>query len=545
MLFSVLLPLAILVQGSVARHAMPPVSELMQKLHEQKASRRGLYKRDALDLEVLYPEHNLSVPIDHFHNETRYEPHSNGTYDLRYWFDASHYKPGGPVIVLESGETSGVGRLPFLQKGIVAQLAEATGGVGVILEHRYYGTSFPTPDLSTANMRFLTTEQGLADVAYFATHVKFPGVNCSLTAPDTPWIVYGGSYPGAMAAFLRVLYPEIFFGAISSSGVTEAIYDYWEYFEPIRQFAPPDCVSATQHVTHVVDNILLNKNNTGKIQQLKAAYGLSGVTDNRDFANVLTGGIYNWQSTNWDPEENSPEFYYYCRNMTTKPLYNQSADLRESVKDLLVAGGYGSNPNLENIMLNSIGYFNLTSVSRCKDSTQDECFSTQNATFYAEDDLNTYGWRSWNYQVCTEWGYIQTGNTPKDILPLISRTLDVEYLTSFCQLSFNINSTINPPDVDRVNKYGGFNISYPRLAIIGGEADPWKPATPLADNAPKRNSTTEEPVLLITGGAVHHWDENGLFPNETTPTTPPSFVVWAQQFEKNFVVDWLKEWKKK
>jgi hypothetical protein len=116
-----------------------------------------------IDLSDIYPAHNFFVPVDHFHNESRYEPHSNESYNLRYWFDASNYKPGDPVIVLQSGETSGVGRLPFLEKGIVAQLTKATHGIGVILEHRYYGTSFPTPDISTENLRFLTTEQALAD----------------------------------------------------------------------------------------------------------------------------------------------------------------------------------------------------------------------------------------------------------------------------------------------------------------------------------------------------------------------------------------------
>jgi hypothetical protein len=71
----------------------------------------------AIDLSDIYPAYNFSVPVDHFHNESRYEPHSNESYNLRYWFDASNYKPGGPVIVLQSGETSGVGRLPFLEKG--------------------------------------------------------------------------------------------------------------------------------------------------------------------------------------------------------------------------------------------------------------------------------------------------------------------------------------------------------------------------------------------------------------------------------------------
>lgn len=55
-------------------------------------------------------------------------------------------------------------------------MIQATNGIGVILEHRYYGTSFPTPDISTENLRFLTTEQALADQAYFSQNIKFPGL---------------------------------------------------------------------------------------------------------------------------------------------------------------------------------------------------------------------------------------------------------------------------------------------------------------------------------------------------------------------------------
>lgn len=31
---------------------------------------------------------------------------------MRYWFDASHYKEGGPVIILSGGETGGDGGIP-------------------------------------------------------------------------------------------------------------------------------------------------------------------------------------------------------------------------------------------------------------------------------------------------------------------------------------------------------------------------------------------------------------------------------------------------
>jgi hypothetical protein len=73
-------------------------------------------------------------PLDHFDNSTR------KTFSQRYWVNSRHYHPGngGPVIVLDGGETSGEDRLPFLHTGIVDILAKATGGVGVVLEHRYY-----------------------------------------------------------------------------------------------------------------------------------------------------------------------------------------------------------------------------------------------------------------------------------------------------------------------------------------------------------------------------------------------------------------------
>ncbi|KAF2013976.1 peptidase S28 [Aaosphaeria arxii CBS 175.79] len=521
---------------SAQQYGHPTVYQLKNQV--EQAKKRDIAKRDTVDPTTLYPAHNISVPVDFFPNEPRYEPHSNDTFNLRYWFDDSHYKPGGPVFVLLSGETDGEGRLPFLQKGIVAQVAAATNGIGVILEHRYYGTSFPVEDLSVENLRFLTTEQSLAEIDYFARHVKFEGIDADLTAPKTPWIVYGGSYAGAQAAFMRVAYPETFWGGISSSGVTVAIYDFWQYFEPIRQFAPPDVVANTQTMIDVIDKILLAGNNEEDVKKLKSVFGLGNVTSNADFANIFSNGIYGWQGTNWDPEDNSPGFYYYTNNLTTTLNNKDLENLRSKVQEVISLAGYDNSTDVENILLNAINYYNLTSVANWAKTniTQDEYYTQLDDEFWQQDGIDQQGWRSWYWQVCTEYGYIQTGNTPKEIKPLISRTIDLEYGTYFCRSAFNIST---PPDVERVNKYGAFDIEFDRLAIIGGNADPWRPASPLADEATKRESTTERPFLEIAH-AVHHWEENGIFENETTPILPPNQIVYAQQFLKNFVIDWLK-----
>jgi len=77
-------------------------------------------------------------PLDHFSNST------HTTFNQRYWFSDRHFVPnsGAPVIVFDGGEGRGTDRFPILDSGIVDILAKATGGLGVVLEHRYYGVCY-------------------------------------------------------------------------------------------------------------------------------------------------------------------------------------------------------------------------------------------------------------------------------------------------------------------------------------------------------------------------------------------------------------------
>ncbi len=40
---------------------------------------------------------------------------------------------------------------------------------------------------------------------------------------NNPWIVVGGSYPGALSAWFRYKYPHLTIGSIASSAVVQAI----------------------------------------------------------------------------------------------------------------------------------------------------------------------------------------------------------------------------------------------------------------------------------------------------------------------------------
>lgn len=497
-------------------------------------------------LAASYPAYNLSIPIDHFHNESQYEPHNDGTFNNRYWFDASHYKPGGPIILFVAGEASGDYRFPLLEKGILYQLASAHGGIGVILEHRYYGTSFPFDNISVEDARFLTTEQSLADAAYFARNVVFPGLeNENLTSSDAPWIVYGVSYSGGQSAFLRKLYPDVFWGGISSSGVTEAIIDYWRYFEPVRQYGPTDCIWTQQFITDVVDKVFIDSKNETLKGEVKLFFNYATTALDQNFVERLYEGLYSWQSRNWDPVIGSGTFSNWCQAITSPRLeYPSSAAVNASAAQILEATGYGGNGTLTLRLLNYAGY--LRRFSLAADESAPITASLAGTAVPAEQ------FDSWSYQTFTEWGYWVTGSGFDSSLgkPLISRVLDLEFENSYCESSFGI---VTPPNVTAVNKYGGFDISYPRLAIINGLADPWREATPAADGARPRESTASEPWLLIDNppedvwdglrGAGHHWEANGVFTNQTQEKQPPKAIAEAQADIVQFVGTWIEEWR--
>lgn len=81
-----------------------------------------------------FKAHCHPQPISHF--ATKGSAEHGQTFCQRYWFDPLHYKKGGPVIVLDGGETSGENRLPFLETGIIKRIAEVRACVHEMREGR-------------------------------------------------------------------------------------------------------------------------------------------------------------------------------------------------------------------------------------------------------------------------------------------------------------------------------------------------------------------------------------------------------------------------
>ena len=87
----------------------------------------------------------------------------------------------------------------------------------------------------------------------------------------------------------RILYPDLVFGAIASSGVTHATLENWEYAEIIRQAAEPECSRRLQTSIELIDALLVMPHTRRLIKDL---FGLADLEHDDDFASLLEVRFY-------------------------------------------------------------------------------------------------------------------------------------------------------------------------------------------------------------------------------------------------------------
>ena len=156
-----------------------------------------------LALAIPADPHFFQQKVDHFSVDDR-------TYLQRYYVnDTAFAGPGSPIFMIMGGE-GGIEPSTGIFYPSIVQLAQRLRGFVLEPEHRFYGASQPLQPYSTQTLHLLTSAQALADAATLLTSVrqrlKCTGLNGQ---PRCPAVAIGGSYPGFLAAMMRIRYPNV------------------------------------------------------------------------------------------------------------------------------------------------------------------------------------------------------------------------------------------------------------------------------------------------------------------------------------------------
>ena len=386
--------------------------------------------------------------LDHFN------PIDAHVWKQRYFVNGEYYKAGGPVFLMIGGE--GAITPKWMVEGQWIEYAKKYGALCFQVEHRYYGQSHPTLDLSVKNLMYLTSQQALADLAYFVQVMndinKFPNT--------TKWIAFGGSYAGSLAAWLRSKYSHLIHGAVSASGPLMAEIDFQEYYvvveNSMREYSPA-CVDALAEANKQFDIMLHHP--IGR-QGITKKFALcdpidSGHTKRNDISNLYETIASNFAGI----------VQYNKDNRNNSAMANMTID---DACDILTNEKLG-------IAIDRLAILSTKILNATKDKCLDYMYSKmihklRNVTWTSEE---AEGGRQWMYQTCTEFGFFQTSTARPS---LFSETFPVDFFVQQCIDVFGPRYNIHllKSAIDRTNiLYGALNLKVTNVVFVHGSVDPW------------------------------------------------------------------------
>ncbi|KAF8532878.1 serine carboxypeptidase S28-domain-containing protein [Trichophaea hybrida] len=482
--------------------------------------RRRLSKRQPGYYDDIPKVQYIELPLDHFGN-------GNGTFKNRYWVYDAAYKPGGPIIVDDAGESDAAPFAKDMKSSLTVSFANATGGIVINWEHRYYGESQPPvpgpsilqPEKLGEYYKYLTVEQALEDFVTFAKNFTYKGQD--LNPGNVPWVFVGGSYPGARSAWLRQRNPEIVFVSYASSAVVEVSEQLPQYEEAIFHY----------YDTH---------GRKGCMDDLRGLIAwMSKVVENKDqhAYETFTRSIYRSQSSDiyhnyfqLSPDQGSN--YWDRVKKTLDPMvdyvfadfqngdHSVTSDFCDDLQEKaakFVTYNQQHQRLVDHGLIEALGFYQAQTIMagafydlftelladpglETRDSTAASGREVEDAP--AKDnkvDTDTSGDivngnkcsksdknacqklitdnQGWFYQTCSELGYFFTKDDMPNRKPEQLSFRNVTYNIQDCVSLFG-SSVARGPSLAPLKKYGGKKTLNPSNTYwVDGQYDPWRPTT--------------------------------------------------------------------
>ena len=437
--------------------------------------RHGQFYQDVLAKESSL--HGLGASLvpnttaNYFAQPVSHSDPSMGTFQQRYFVDDSHWDGEGPAILYISGEQTAYSS----PNGFLAQWGQSVNALMFTLEHRWYGDSKVGPDYTNMTLlKTLTVSNALADMNFFMNYIDAK-YNRTLT-----WVSCGGSYAGALSAWLKVTYPDRIKAAWSSSGVVNPRFDYSAYEGHIVSVLPRDCVKAIQAVYTAIYAVW---DTTEGFQALLTQFGLPSNTTKVDFA------------------ENIADTYAGAVQYGQKEMmcndYLLPANRTHPIEQFLVFYNY---------MNGNAPVYTLTS-----------------RRMGATPDMSMY---LWNFQCCTQMAFWQIGYPLNDITSCIRpEMINTDYYMATCKNTYYPSVF---PDLYSFNAMmGGATPNASHVIALQGSDDPYWTA-----GVQEQLSPTYPYVVAYCANCGHCGDLG-----TPQPTDPLNL-----QRQRRYIVQYMNSW---
>uniref|UniRef100_A0A2C9K4W9 Serine protease K12H4.7 n=1 Tax=Biomphalaria glabrata TaxID=6526 RepID=A0A2C9K4W9_BIOGL len=451
----------------------------------------------------LPPEQWFIQKLDHFNGA------DSRVWKQRYFVNETYYKPGGPIFIQIGGE--GTADPIWMVEGSWIKYAREYNAYCAMLEHRFYGNSHPTDDMSVSNLQYLSSEQALADLAAFIVDLK------NNVDPTAKVITFGGSYPGSLSAWFRLKYPHLVDGAVASSAPLLSEINFIEYLQVVtdslRTYDGTDaCNEAIRKATDSITSAL--KTAEGRVQ-IKQSFRLCDSIDpsnEKDIANLFSTLSGNFENVVQYNKDNRAFEGAQGTNITIDTLCGIMTDQTSSDPVQRYA-------KVNNLLLDVY-------KQPCQDYKYDKMIDTLRQTSWTSSASE--GGRQWTYQTCTEFGWYQSSD---DVRQPFGHSFPIDFWIEQCQDIFgnNFNITIISDAVKRSNTdYGALMIKISKVLFPNGSIDPWHAMGVLKDLNPDARA-------VYINGTAHCAN---MYPD--SPDDPPQLVQARLEIFMQ-IGEWLQE----
>lgn len=440
---------------------------------------------------TLTSEKWITQMVDHFHiQDTR-------TWKMRYLENDGYFNGTGPILIMLGGEwTINPG---FLNAGLMHGIGAQHGALMYYTEHRFYGRSRPFENVSTKNLKYLNVDQALADVAYFIETVKR-----ERKLNNTMVIVFGGSYAGNMAVWMRQKYPHLVQGALASSAPVHAKANFYEYLDVVTASLRKYSKQCVDEIMKAIDSVeVLVRSKVGK-EKIKEEFNLCSVPD----TSTLSGkGIF---------------FEFLTETFSSIVQYNAMISGKSAIANAC--------DKMINVTLGT-PFQRLAKIVNNKKACTDIDYNSL-LKLLQNESWNSGIMRQWIFQTCTEYGFFQTTDSKNSIF---GPHLTYEYFTKLCKDVYGDEYTqiLLNEGIKRTNvMYGGRIPDVHNVLFVNGNLDPWH-ALSILDNL-----NDASPSIFIKGSS-HCMDLQVDRPTDTED------LKNARIREREIIVKWIKTWKKR